>query len=398
MHNNFFRSYWFWHCGEGFQTVLLMWYMAFHAGLSPAEIGLYQSLQLAPFLVFTALGGSLTDRIGARTSFAAATGAFALLLALYGLADRGFGFSGPLFAAYCLLSGLFSALSNPAIDTFIPEATPRPATDNALLAATAHNIAKLAGNAATLLLPVVGAAGGFVLNGLLMALSVAFLLRHAGTAGRAAPPRAPVGGLPRLHALPRLRAHFRAHPASFDILMASAVLGLFVISAFYVYKPLTLREQFPQAGGVMGLMGVLGWAGAILASSVAARMAERIHRPGRLALLVWVIVALAFALLPLATHLAAYAALVVLLGINGLGKALIYGHYLRDAPAEDRALLIGLDQTAYWGLATLGTAGMGVLVGAIGLQAAVLCTTAATLACVAVLALRGHLPALGRGE
>ena len=82
MRSSLFRAYGFWHCGEGFQTILLMWYMTFHAGLSAAEIGLYQSLQLAPFLLFTAPGGSLTDRIGARTSFAAATGGLAVLLCL----------------------------------------------------------------------------------------------------------------------------------------------------------------------------------------------------------------------------------------------------------------------------------------------------------------------------
>ena len=39
MHSNFFRAYGFWHVGEGFQTILMMWYMAFHAGLSATEIG-----------------------------------------------------------------------------------------------------------------------------------------------------------------------------------------------------------------------------------------------------------------------------------------------------------------------------------------------------------------------
>ncbi len=226
MRNNFFRSYWFWHCGEGFQTILLMWYMTFHARLSAGEIGLYQSLQLAPFLLFTALGGSLTDRIGARTSYATATAAFALLLGLYGIADHGLGFSAPMFAAYCVLSGLFSALSNPAIDTFIPEATNRPPTENALLAATVHNIAKLSGNAATLMLPFLAAPGGFAVNGLLMAVSVIFLLRHQSPPRPAAPTKRTIA------ALPRLKAHFRAHPASLDILLSSSFLGLFVVSAF----------------------------------------------------------------------------------------------------------------------------------------------------------------------
>ena len=160
MRNNFFRSYWFWHCGEGFQTILMMWYMTFHARLSASEIGLYQALQLLPFLIFTAAGGSLTDRIGARTSFVASTGAFALALAFYGLSDPVVGFQPWLFAGYCLLSGVLSAISNPAIDTYIPEATAQSTGQNALLAATVHNIAKLSGNAATLMLPVLSAVGG----------------------------------------------------------------------------------------------------------------------------------------------------------------------------------------------------------------------------------------------
>lgn len=98
MRSNFFRSYGFWHCGEGFQTILIMWYMAFHARLSATEIGFYQALQLVPFLLFTAAGGNLTDRIGARTSFAAATGGFALALVFFGMAEPAIGFSGPLFA------------------------------------------------------------------------------------------------------------------------------------------------------------------------------------------------------------------------------------------------------------------------------------------------------------
>jgi hypothetical protein len=393
MRSNFFRSYWSWHCGEGFQTILIMWYMAFHARLSASEIGLYQSLQLAPFLLFTALGGSVTDRVGARTSFAAATGVFALALVFYGLLDPVIGFSGPLFAGYCLLSGFLSAISNPAIDTFIPEATPRPAPQNALIAATVHNIAKLSGNAATLLLPVISALGGFVVNGLLMAASVVFLLRHPGGTR---PPRHTEAD--RSRALPRLTAHFRANPASFDILLSSAALGLFMIPGFYVFHPLTLREWFPQHEGLMGLTGMIGWVAAILASGLAARFAIRISRPGLLALAVWAATALLFAALVLVSDFPAYLVLLFLLGTNGLGKALVYGHYLRAAPPRDRALLIGIDQTAFWGLATLGTMALGLLTDRIGLVAAILSTASAILLCVAVLALRGRLGGLGQGQ
>lgn len=394
MHGNFFRSYWFWHCGEGFQTILLMWYMAFHARLSPAEIGFYQSLQLLPFLLFTALGGSLTDRVGARASFAASTGLFAIALIFYGLLEPAIGFSGPVFAGYCLISGGLSAISNPAIDTFIPDATPRPATQNALLAATVHNIAKLSGNAATLLLPVLSAVGGFVVNGVLMAVSVLFLLRHP----KPPHPDRPAGQTIRPHALRRVIAHFRAHGASFDILLSSAMLGLFMIPGFYVFQPLALRAWFPEHQGLIGLTGVTGWVAAILASGLAARFATRITRPGQMALAVWTGIAVLFALLSVVPNFGAYLAVLFLLGTNGLGKALVYGHYLREAPPEDRALLIGIDQTAFWGLATLGTTGLGLVVQRLGLTPALLMTAGAILASVAALALRGRLTRLGRGN
>ncbi len=386
--NNFFRAYGFWHVGEGFQTILMMWYMAFHAGLSATEIGFYQSLQLLPFLAFTAMGGSLTDRIGARLSFSASTAAFAVTLAVYGLAEPLIGFHPLAFGAYCLISGFLSALSNPAIDTFIPEATPKGAERNALIAATVHNLAKLAGNAATLVLPVLSALGGFVANGALMAVSMICLLRHPRKA-RVAPP------LRRDHALRRVSGHFRSHPESFDIFLGSVMLGVFVIPGFYIFHPLVMRESFAEKAGLMGLTGIMGWIGAILASSLALRWAHRIRHPGRLALGIWAAAACGFMALAVVREFWVLLVLLFLLGGNALGKTLIYGHFLRDAPEADRGLLIGIDQTAIWGLATLGTLWLGWLVDRIGFQAALLGNSGAVLGFVALLALRGRLWRLG---
>lgn len=390
---SFFHAYGLWHLGEGFQTILLMWYMTFAVGLPAGALGFYQALQLIPFLIFTALGGSVTDRVGARASFLAATGLFALVLGGYGLWHRAFGFSPPAFAAYCLLSGLFSALSNPAIDTFIPEATPRPAPQNALLAATVHNIAKLAGNAATLLLPLAGAMGGFALNGAIMAGSVAALA--AATPRAAAGPRAAARGNGPAPA--RLIRHFRDHPASLDILLASAMLGLFVIPAFYIFHPITLRQNFPDRAGLIGLTGVIGWVGAIIASGGMARLGPRLARPGRVALAVWAGTALLLAALPAVRGFGLLLAVLLVLGGNSAGKALVYGHYLRDAPAGDRALLIGIDQTAFWGLATLGTAVLGRMIDRWGFAAVAVLDAGAILTAVGLLALRGRLWRLGAG-
>ncbi len=390
MQSNFFRAYGFWHVGEGFQTILMMWYMAFHAQLSATEIGFYQSLQLLPFLAFTAMGGSLTDRIGARLSFATSTGLFAATLVAYGLAEPVIGFHPLTFGAYCLISGLLSALSNPAIDTFIPEATPEGAEKNALIAATVHNVAKLSGNAATLLLPVLSALGGFAVNGVLMAVSVGFLLRHPRPAKVARP-------ADRAHALRRVAAHFRANPESFDIFLGSVMLGMFVIPGFYIFHPMVMRVSFPDQAGLMGLTGIVGWVGAILASSLALRMAHRIAYPGRLALAVWAAAALGFMAMGAVREFWLLLVLLFVLGGNSLGKALIYSQFLRDAPLADRGLLIGIDQTALWGLATLGTFALGWLVDQIGFQVALLVNSGAVLGFVGVLALRGRLWHLRRG-
>jgi hypothetical protein len=253
-----------------------------------------------------------------------------------------------------------------------------------LIAATAHNVAKLTGNSATLLLPVLSAVGGFLVNGLLMAISVVFLLRH---------PRPPklARSVARSNALRRVPAHFRTHPESFDIFLGSILLGMFIVPGFYIFQPLVVRENFPEQSGLFGLVGVVGWVGAILASSLALRLSQYIRHPGRLSLAVWALAALLFIALGHVDDFAILLAVMVLLGGNTLGKALIYGHFLRDAPAVDRGLLIGLDQTALWGLATLGTLALGWLVDQIGFQAALIANSSAVLVFVMILLLRGRL-------
>lgn len=235
-----------------------------------------------------------------------------------------------------------------------------------------------------LLLPTLSAVGGFVVNGVLMAVSVVFLLRH---------PRPPKATVPatRAHARHRIPDHFRAHLESFDIFLGSVMLGMFLVPAHYIFIPIVMRASFPEQAGLFGLVGVVSWVGAILASSLALRFSHRIRFPGRLALLVWTLAALLFVTLGAVQTFLLFLVIKLLIGGDSLGKALIYGHFLRDAPEADRGLLIGIDQTAIWGLATLGTFGLGWLVDPIGFQAALIANSGAILFCVLVLSLRGRL-------
>lgn len=387
---NFFRAYGFWHWGEGFQTVLFTWYMTFHANLSATEIGFFQALVLSPFLVFTIAGGVLTDKIGAKLSYMVSTSLFAVILIAYGILDHSYGYVPQLFFLYCLAAGVVSAVSNPAIDTFIPEATSLPVQDNSLLAATAHNIAKLTGTLTGLFLTLLLALGGFVANGLLMALSVVFLGAHAKHTPHHSVDHAQrpafTGGVLR-----RIFNHYRTCPENFDILLSSILLGLLIVPVGYILIPLTLRARFPDYGNLIALVNISSWIGAITATAIAKRNSWRILRPGRLALMIWCVYGAGLLMLLVVNSFAALCLTVMIIGGVKVGKALVYGKYLHNSPKGDRGVLIGVDQTAFWGLATVGTFCLGALVDLVGLNVTIAGAAACIVLCVLGLALRGRL-------
>ena len=386
--NKFFGAYGFWHWGEGFQTVLFTWYMSIHLNLSATQIGFYQALVLSPFLIFTIAGGALTDRVGARLSYTVSTMIFGVILICYGVFDHSFGYLPKLFFAYCILAGIVSAISNPAIDTFIPEATPRSAQQNGLLAASAHNIAKLTGTITALGLPFLLATGGFILNGILMILS-ALILRNYSRKG-SSPEReetAKVTG----SVLKRIFFHYRSCPENFDILLSSCLLGLVIVPAGYILWPLVLRENFSEYGNLIALMNISSWIGAIAITSLAARFSAKIKRPGFAALWVWGLFGAGILLLTQVSSFAMLCGLIACFGGVKLGKALVYGKYLHNAPNEERGVLIAVDQTAFWGLATLGTFGMGFMVDWFGLDQTICGVSGIVLSGVLMLGVRGHL-------
>lgn len=388
LRSKFFGAYGFWHWGEGFQTVLFTWYMSIHLNLSATEIGFYQALVLSPFLMVTIAGGVLTDRVGAGLSYTLSTLIFAAILIGYGVFDHGLGYVPELFFLYCVLAGIVSAVSNPAIDTFIPEATPRGAQENGLLAATAHNLAKLTGTITALALPFLLATGGFILNGVLMVLSALLLRAHVrAVGGNVVEDRPKITG----RVLRRIKAHYRDCPENLDILLSSVMLGLVIVPAGYILMPLVLRENFPEYGNLIALMNISSWIGAIGFTALASHLSARITRPGMAALCVWGLYGVALLLLTQVGSFAMLCVLILCFGGVKLGKALVYGKYLHNAPNEQRGVLIAVDQTAFWGLATLGTFGMGVLIDTIGLNETICAVSFVVVSFVGLLAYRGHL-------
>ena len=335
--NKFFGAYGFWHWGEGFQTVLFTWYMSIHLNLSATQIGFYQALVLSPFLIFTIAGGVLTDRVGAGFSYTLSTLIFGGILIGYGVFDHSLGYVPKLFFLYCVLAGIVSAISNPAIDTFIPEATPKGAQENGLMAATAHNLAKLTGTITALALPFLMATGGFILNGVLMILSAVLLRQHARDVKLIK-----TNDTPHLSGriLRKIIAHYRGCPENFDILLSSSLLGLVIVPAGYILWPLVLRENFPEYGNLIALMNISSWIGAIAITAIATRLSAKITRPGLAALWVWGLYGAGILLLTQVSSFAMLCGLIVCFGGVKLGKALVYGKYLHNAPNEQRGVLV----------------------------------------------------------
>ncbi len=391
--NRFFQAYGFWHWGEGIQTVLFTWYMTFHANLSATEIGLFQALVLSPFLIFAVIGGVLTDRFGASLSYITSTTLFGIILVSYGLLDSQFGYIPALFVLYCLLAGIVSAISNPAIDTFIPDATKLPVQDNSLLAANAHNIAKLTGNVSGLALPLLAATGGFILNGILMFISVVLLAAHT----RKNPKRktdTKSSNVIRDRMQHRIVSHYRSCPENFDILLSSALLGLLIVPAGYILMPLVLRERFPEYGDLIAFLGISSWIGAITVTGFARAKSAQILKPGSVSLMIWSAYGLGLLLLMAVGNFWMLCALVTVFGGVKVGKAMVYGNYLHNCPKAERGMFVAIDQTDFWGTATLGTMGLGALVDRTGLDATIMLTSSCIVLGALFLAIRGHLTSM----
>jgi|TARA_B100000780_G_scaffold143743_1_gene100572 MFS family permease len=388
--NNFTKAYWFWHWGEGFQTVLFTWYITFEAQLSATEIGFYQALTLSPFLLVAIIGGALTDRFGATIIFVKSTAAFGVVLIAYGVTDANLGFVGMFFFIYCVIVGILSAISNPAIDTFIPDFSERSVQANGLYAANAHNGAKLTGNISALAVPLLHAIGGFVLNAILMLISARFLVLHGREVSKKLTRRLPLAANRSASYMPVL-AHLRKAPESLDILLSSALLGLFMVPTGYVILPLFLRENFPAFGDFTAALNMSSWIGAIVATAFLHRMSVSITRPGIISVLLWMSFGTLLLLLTVSTSFPMMCGFVLFLGMSKAGKALVYGRMINNCPQTHRGVLVAIDQTAFWGLSTVGTLAVGVIIDLSGLTTAIIITACGFNFGICLLAFRGNL-------
>lgn len=257
------------------------------------------------------------------------TGLFAAILIIYGIVDYEYGYIAEFFVFYCVFAGIVSAISNPSIDTFILKATPSNPQQNSLMAATTHNVEKLLGTFTSLTLPILSSIGGFFFNGAIMAVSIFFLAQHKLQTFDRFQASQSTRSL-QFGMIPRVINHYKTCPENFDILLSSAMLGMFIVPTGYILAPLVLRERFPEYGDIMAFMNISSWIGAVVATAMAQRFSRLIARPGKTALWLWMGFSAVLLMLIFVDHFPLLCLIVMVLGVFRVGKPLVYGKYMHN--------------------------------------------------------------------
>ncbi|WP_161601208.1 MFS transporter [Rhizobium rhizogenes] len=390
--NSFHLSYGFFHFGEGFRTVLFTWYVAIHLGMSSEQVGFLQTLSRSPFLLFLVFGGIISDKLGVFRTFTVVSSIYALTLIGVGITTHFWGGSYAVVIGLSIVSGFASAICSPAIDTFIPHSTQNSAETNSVDASLIYNAAKLLGTFSNIFVSFAGAAAGFILNSVPYFLGVVFLANHVRLRGIKDEINIGEREHRKFGSLKSATVHLMSNPKCRDIVFSSALNGLFSAPIGFIILPFIIRENFHGYIDVLVLPYITYWFGAILASSAAKRYLQRITWLGNVSLVLWLCAGVSIMALPFVKTFVLLCVVLFLVGFFvSAAKPLLYGYYLKHAPVSEKALLVSIDQMAFWIMATINITLMGQFMGAWGVNNAVIGNSVIFIALVGVLALRNNI-------
>jgi predicted MFS family arabinose efflux permease len=235
------------------QTVAQSWLVLQLTG-SAFLLGLTNTLQFGPILLFSVFGGVIADRNPRRTilmTTQAVQGVLALTLGL--LIWSGHIRYGHVMAV-AVLWGIMAALDQPARQSFIMELVGREHLVSAVgMNSASFNAARIVGPAvAGVLIARVGLFMGFLLNALAFVVSIGALSRVP------ARPPAPAGHATVLAAIAEGLAYAARTPAVRFILSLQVIIS-FCVFNFSVYVPLLARNVLGLGSEGFGfLMASLG--------------------------------------------------------------------------------------------------------------------------------------------
>jgi MFS family permease len=360
--------------------------------MNSEQVGFLQTLSRSPFLFFLVFGGIISDKLGVSRTFTIVTTLYALALIGVGITTYFGGGSYAVVIGLSIASGLASAISTPAIDTFIPNSTNNSAEANSVDASLIYNAAKLLGTFSNILVSFAGASAGFLVNSVPYILSVVFLSHHVRVRGNADIRPKEDGAHRKFGSLRNALRHLISNRKCGDIVLSSALQGLFAAPIGFIILPFIIRQNFPDYIDLLVFPYITYWLGAILATSVAKKYLQKIVWLGNFCLALSVCAGLAMMALPFVKTFSLVCLVLFLVGFFvSAAKPLVYGYYLKHAPVSEKALMVSIDQMAFWVVAIVNINVLGYAMAAWGVNNAVVGNSAVFILFVGVLAVRNNI-------
>ncbi len=357
---------------------------------SALKLGIIGTLQFAPVLFLSFLGGAVSDRVRKRRLILATQ--TALMLQAFGLSALVW--SGHVqywqVAVLATFYGLANALDMPARQSYIADLVGKGDLMNAVaLNSAVFNGARVVGPAAAgLLVARYGPATAFFLNGASF-LTVILALLAVRTEGQ---PRVRAGATILQEILQGVR--YALHTPRIALILGLLLsMSLFVIN-YNVLVPLLARDVLHEGAHGFGLlMAALGM-GAVTGAIILTLL--RVDRPP-----LWMVVAPALVTSAATLALGAArqfweaAAVLVVIGLSQIVFMASCNTTVQvTVPDELRGRLMGLYALVFVGMTPIGSLLMGSIAEKLGVAAACAAGGAAGLVAVLALTLRWRYPAL----
>ncbi len=348
--------------GTWMQNLALGWLIVEMTN-SPLLLGLNGFLGSAPSLVFSLPGGAIADRLNRRKLMLFTQTAMMLLaLALALLTSFRVIKIGEIFLI-SFLTGLASALNNPAYQALFPDLVEREDLLNAVALNSAQfNMSRAIGpTLAGLALGSLGAAGCFYLN------SVSFLALILALLAINVPSHKPTEG-PTVWGAMLVGMRFVSRNRLIIILLSVPAFLSLLGLPFVVLMPVIARDLLNVGASELGyLMGGAGLGAVIAALSLAAR--DTSERKGRLILASASLFSLALIFLARAHSFWWAFSLLVVLGATMVGALALTNSTLQIiSPPELRGRIMSMYNLAVLGLAPLGSFQAGLVAEVLGVR------------------------------